>query len=635
MAALLSFDAAWASGELDPSFGTGGLVVSTLSPAADVAHAVAIQPDGKIVVGGSGFGGELLLARYTADGALDPTFGIDGVVRGGIAGVAIDIVLPPDGSIVAAVAVGDATIITRYHSDGTLDDTFFYPYGHGRVYLTLTSGIDGQGGLVRQEENGWFVAGGAFAQGPRFALERVTDTGWPDSEFGAFFGFCEASVGTDGNAELWDVARLPEHKFVAVGSALSGGHTDFAVVRFDAYGCPDPSFGSNGGIVTPIVAGADERARAVVVEPDGRIVVLGDTGGSPSAFAVVRYRPDGSLDPTFGSGGIALVSVGVSDVARDLARSADGSFVVGGQADGLFTIVRLDATGHLDQRFGTGGVLQIVEPPFASCCSELRALALEPDGGVVAAGSSTVDLPSTGLDVALARLLAERCGNGVLDAGETCDDGNADAGDCCSPRCELDPAGTACGEDGLACTRDVCDGAGACVHPVGPPAGCRSSIVPGGVKLAMRNNASDQRDRLTWAWRHGAPIALDELGDPTTTTAYVLCGSVGSSLAFELDTPPGEICYGGPSWKARRTGFRYHCSAGGSTGVTHLLVTAGPSGTPRAVMKARGLKLPLPALPIGLPLRVQLLTDGGLCLDSVFSAPARNDANRFDARSSP
>lgn len=633
-AALLSSSAVRASSALDPTFGSGGLVVSTLSPGADVVHAVAIQPDARIVVGGAAFdGSELMLARYTVDGLLDPTFGSGGVVRGGAGGeTAIDLALEPDGGIVASVAYGSGVILTRYLADGTLDDGFFHPYGHGRTYLTLTAGTEGEGGLLRQAENGWFVVGGAYANEPGFALQRVADTGWPDSGFGAFFGFCTAAIGTDGDAVLFDVAELPDGKFIAVGSAASGGHTDFALVRFDENGCPDPSFGSNGGLLTAILPGADERARSVVVQPDGRIVVLGDTGGSPSAFAVVRYRPDGSLDPTFGDAGIALVPVGTTDVARDLVRSADGSFVLGGQADGLFTLVRLDASGHVDPSFGTNGVAQIVQPPFDACCSELHALALDPAGRIVAAGSTTGSPSGTGPDVALARLVADRCGNGIVDPGEACDAGAAGAG-CCSPRCELDPPGTPCPDDGLRCTRDVCDARGACVHPVEASVACRASTVPGGARIAIVDDADDRRDRLTWRWSKGAAIASDELGDPTTATGYVLCGSVGSTLAFELDAPSGGTCAGAAPWKRRGAGFRYRCAPASDTGTTRLSLMPGPAGTPRATVEGRGPALSLPELPLAPPLRVELRGDAGLCIESEFAFPARNDARRFKARS--
>jgi uncharacterized delta-60 repeat protein len=629
-AGLLSSAAAWAAGgDLDPSFGTGGLVVSTLSPAADVGHAVAVQPDGKIVLGGEAFDGpELMLARYTPGGDLDPTFGTNGVVRAGTAGETVtDIVLQPDGKIVAAVSSAYAIFLTRYHADGTLDDTFFQPIGNGRVFLSLVTGTEGQGGLLRREADGIIVAGGRSDLHP-FALERVFASGWPDSAFGAFFGSC-TPIGAGADAELWDVAELSGDRYVAVGSGTSAGDADFAVVRFGSFGCPDPTFGSNGLVLTPIVAGADERARSVVVQPDGKMVVLGDTGGSPSAFALVRYEPDGSLDPTFGDGGIALLAVGDTDVAHDLAGSSDGGFVIGGQADGLFTIVRVDATGHPDPSFGTGGVVQIVQAPFDPCCSELRALTFQPDGRIVAVGRSVVDLPGAGLDVALARLLEDRCGNGRLDDGEECDDGNADAGDCCAPRCELEPADSACTSDGFRCTSDVCDGAGRCTHAVDVSSACRPSTVAGGARIAIENDADDRRDRLAWTWRKGTAVGLAELGDPTTTTDYVLCGSTGSTLLFELVAPPGGTCEGDPCWTASASGFRRRSVS------TRWRMTAGPSGTPRAVVKGRGAELGLPPLPLVGSLRVQLRADTGLCIDSAFPTAIRNDGRRYKARSGP
>ena len=576
----------------------------------------------------------MLLSRYTASGALDPTFGMSGVVRGGIGGeTVIDVALQPDGKIVAAVDSSYGIFITRYRADGTLDDTFFGSVGHGRTFLTLAAGTEGQGGLVRQQEDGSIVAGGALDSAHRFALQRVYETGWPDSAFGAFFGYCLAPIGLDDDAELWDVARLPDGKFIAVGSASSGGQTDFAVARFDADGCPDLTFGANGAVITSLLPGADERARAVTVQPDGKIDVLGDTGGNTSAFAVVRYLPDGSLDPTFGDAGIALVPVGLVDVARDLVTSADGTFVIGGQADGLFTIVRLGPAGDVDPTFGTHGVVQIAQAPFAPCCSELFALALQPDGRVVAAGRSVVDLPGAGFDLALARLLGGQCGNGRLEFGETCDDGNQDGGGCCSPGCLLEPPGTACDDDGFRCTSDMCDSAGACTHRIAAPPACRTSRAARGAKVAIEENADGRRNGLTWSWRKGEAIARAELGDPTTTTGYVLCAAADSTLLFELDAPPGGTCGGKPCWKTSAAAVRYRSSDVHGTGSVRLRVTAGAAGKSRALAKGKGAALSLPALPLPDAVRVQLRGDTGLCIDSVFSIPLRNDAKRYEARS--
>ncbi|MGH9286133.1 MAG: delta-60 repeat domain-containing protein, partial [Acidimicrobiales bacterium] len=188
------------------------------------------------------------------------------------------------------------------------------------------------------------------------------------------------------------MAIQPDGRIVVAGTIPGAGGTDFVVARYLPDGGLDPSFGSGGGVVTPVGPGVDE-ANAIALQPDGRIVVAGRAviSANESDFAVVRYLPDGLLDPAFGSGGKVVTDVSPSadegtagDGGRAVVVQPDGRIVVGGTSFEDFGLVRYLANGSLDTTFGTGGrVVTDLSP-----ADRLSALALRPDGRIVAGGSA-------------------------------------------------------------------------------------------------------------------------------------------------------------------------------------------------------------------------------------------------------
>jgi len=167
-------------------------------------------------------------------------------------------------------------------------------------------------------------------------------------------------------------------------------------VRYNANGSLDTSFGTGGIVTTPI--GNSNDASALGIQSDGKIVVAGgSSNGSNYDFALVRYNTNGSLDTSFGTGGIVNTPVGSSnDYARTLGIQSDGKIVAAGDSSNGskndFALVRYNANGSLDTSFGTGG---IVTTPVGSS-GGAYALAIQSDGKIVAAGSSngsTYDLP--------------------------------------------------------------------------------------------------------------------------------------------------------------------------------------------------------------------------------------------------
>jgi uncharacterized delta-60 repeat protein len=377
-AVLVAFavPAAAVPGQLDPSFGVGGTVVTQFPSSYSGVHAVAVQADGRIVAAGfahtnDSIVSDFALTRYDASGALDPTFGTGGIVRtdfGGRFDEALAVAAQPDGRVVVAGSSSDATgsdmAVARYNSDGTLDLSF-----------------DGDG----------------------MAL---------------------VDFGSEASARA--VALQPDGKVVLAGSVaqpVGGGCcvTDFALARLTSAGALDSSFDGDGRVVTDFLPGADnghDAAQAVLVQADGRIVAAGSgvAGGTSVEFAVARYLADGSLDATFSGDGLVTTDfVGYFDEIRDLAVDAGGRLVAGGQscefpgnADEVcdFGLVRYTSSGILDRRFGRQG--RIRTDLGGDVGEGIRGVVVQTDGRIVATGDTS---GPGGPDVGLTRYRA----NGSLD----------------------------------------------------------------------------------------------------------------------------------------------------------------------------------------------------------------------------
>lgn len=395
-----------APGDLDPSFGAGGKVATRFAGPGEIARAVVVQPDGKIVVAGRagvGHQRDLALVRYNTDGTLDSTFGVRGKVRtdlGGSDRVAA-LVVQPDGRIVTAGTAlpGADFALARYEANGDLDASF----GTGGIVRTdFAGGFDTANALAIQPDGKLVVAGYAVAEDHvGFALVRYNSDGTLDTAFGS--GGKVFSSFSRWPSEVEGVALLPEGKILAAGfsSTASTFGGAFALARYNSNGALDPSFG-NGGKVTTDFASDNTFAYALAMQADGKAVVAGRTGvGSDTDFALARYNDDGTLDETFGKNG---------RVTTDLARHRDIAFAAVAQIDGRvvvagrsgagatpdFALVRYTASGSLDASFGSDGK---VTTDFDGQLDVGYACALQPDGRIVVVGR-TGPKPRTALAVA-------------------------------------------------------------------------------------------------------------------------------------------------------------------------------------------------------------------------------------------
>ena len=373
-----------------------------MSPRHAIALAFAILLVSAPVVWAhdSGFG----LARYTADGALDQSFGTGGLVVTRSAQrsfVANAVALQSDGRILVAGMVSDLAsaslqlAVARYNPDGSADD------GFGSAGMAATPvGAAGAGAstLALRPDGRILVAGTAFAHGTTsdtFALACFTPAGKLDLSFGND-GLVETQVGASG-AAVQALALQPDGRILVAGTAFSNGPTDddFALVRYTADGRLDTGFGSGGIVTTDFGSGeaggrpALDRAGGVAIESDGKIVVGGSTRGDHQAFAVARYNIDGSLDSSFGVGGKAQIPAEAPQVYAVIVQSS-GDLVLAGTAGSLsggtapFAMARFLVDGRADLAFGSDG---LVTTSFEGSRSGARAATTQADGKLLIGGA--------------------------------------------------------------------------------------------------------------------------------------------------------------------------------------------------------------------------------------------------------
>lgn len=208
--------------------------------------------------------------------------------------------------------------------------------------------------------------------------------GAPDPGFGSSGMVRTDLYGNDGRSLHTPHALVlqSDGRLVAVGDSAPDG---VRALRYDSQGILDPSFGVDGVATADIRVDGTEYAAAAIVQPDGKVVAAGTAySPGPLQYALVRFQGDGTLDPSFGAGGIATVSFpNDGGLIFALARQPDGKLVAAGSPG--YTVARFQSDGTLDASFGSGGVAQTSVLP-TRCCNEARAIALQPDGKIVVAG---------------------------------------------------------------------------------------------------------------------------------------------------------------------------------------------------------------------------------------------------------
>ena len=362
------------AGDLDPTFGTGGLVTTDFAgSAADRPRQIALQDDGKLleVAWHSGFGvGEpqLAVSRFNADGTLDTSFGdaglrvVDFPGRGEFFG---SIALAPSGKI----AVGTWT---------------FFP-------TTDILGADSDASVALLNPDGSFDTG-------------FDGDGMRVFDFGQAAGGASAPKTTD---IVFDIAVQPDGKIVTAGAITLSNQGRVALARLNVDGSLETSFGTGGVVTTPFANYSGASANAVTVDDQGRIVAAG-TAGIPGSngrvtdfdFFVARYTPNGALDTSFDGDGFAVTPFSTSsETVNGVATAPGGKIVVAGGtfggASGDIAVARYNDDGSPDAGFSgdgkaTVGLTAVNTSGQPVATNESAAgLAVQSDGAILLSGRNS------------------------------------------------------------------------------------------------------------------------------------------------------------------------------------------------------------------------------------------------------
>ena len=362
-----------AGGDLDPSFNPGGVGASS------GVNAIAVQPNGKIIIAGafSSYNGDSAasnnIARLNADGTLDATFNNGGA---GTDGAVIAVAVQPDGKVLIGGffntyngSTASGANITRLNPNGTRDTTFNYQ-GSGANNILYSIALQPDGKIIIAGEFTDYNGDAAASD----YVTRLNTNGTLDTTFNP--------GGAGPNGAVRAVAVRPDGKIVIGGEFTSyNGNAALSdcVARLNADGTRDASFNPGG-------LGADNGVRALALQPDGRVVIGGHFttyNGDPSASdRVARINANGTLDTTFNYGG-----AGADLTVYAVAAQVDGKVVIGGDFTSYNDdsavadhIVRLGKDGTLDPTFNPGG---------AGTNGVVHAAAVQADGRVVIGGDFT------------------------------------------------------------------------------------------------------------------------------------------------------------------------------------------------------------------------------------------------------
>lgn len=338
------------SGAADSSFGTGGrVVVPVAGSTSSLGNAVAVDSSGRIVVAGKAIVGgvdEIVVARLNSNGTLDTSFNGSGVALTpiGTGAGAQALVIQPDGKIVAGGSarlgdLGDFAVV-RYNTGGSLDTSFD---ADGIVTTNLVN-FDQVSALALRTNgatvDGIIAAGTANvgALDSQFATAVYTLGGALDTSFGGTGSVVDDAGGVAQADEASDVA-FANSKIVVVGT-LGTGTGKLELVRYNLNGTRDTGFGT-GGVVTTNPAPLSPLLPSVAVQADGKVLVgttLKDAGSSAAGFALYRYGANGAADLGFGSDGAVITATSKLGLSGgDIALMPGGGIAQGGTVNDTTT----------------------------------------------------------------------------------------------------------------------------------------------------------------------------------------------------------------------------------------------------------------------------------------------------------
>ncbi len=371
---LFSIVKAASPGDLDTTFSGDGVTYTDFSVTNDMAFGVAVQSDGKVVSVGeseNNFG----VVRYNGDGSLDVSFSGDGIAVTAVSANrdrAQAVAIEPDGQIVVVgfrengAGLPVAFVAVRYNADGSLDTNF----GSGGIFSHNLGGTEAEATAVAIQNDGKIIIAGTVDKD--FAVARLdANTGALDTSFNSV-GYNTTDINGAGNAdEAHGVVIQATGSIVLGGTAedIAGNHQDFALARYTSSGSLDTTTFGAGGVATVDVSlnptlNINDLAYGLGEQSDGSLVLAGivETGHVTNAvdIGLARFSADGVLDTAFGSGGTVITANAGDDWVNGIAVQPTDKIVVAGfRVDPTthedFQLVRYNADGSLDTAFGASG----------------------------------------------------------------------------------------------------------------------------------------------------------------------------------------------------------------------------------------------------------------------------------------
>lgn len=416
MAVIVS---AQTAGALDPSFGNNGKLLVNVNN-LDVFHDVAIQEDQKIVTVGMSFDAAYVSTahahRYLADGTPDPTFGTNGVFTFSLNFEAniYGCYIKPDGKILLAGETTDyqdyRLLLIQLNPDGTIDHLF----GDNGIVVEHVSIYEDHGwGLAVQEDGAILVCGtgtvdyaGEYRNAPM--IVKFSADGELDTSFGTN-GVATIPVNSIENT-LRSITVQPDGKILAAGHFANDLFFFITlVVRFMPDGTLDPTFADNGMFKHPF-GQADSQAFDIVVTEDDKILVTGVSVAPTYDYSMMLFKLDaqGVLEPDFGTDGVVITdNTGTYDVGYGLRIQADDKIVVAGTTGNAPP----EDNSMAVWRFNSNGAIDasfgtngMTAINMGNAADEAMGIALQEDEKIVIAGKSRND---ANFDFAIVRLLGD------------------------------------------------------------------------------------------------------------------------------------------------------------------------------------------------------------------------------------
>lgn len=340
------------NGGIDTTFGTNGMTATSIGIQSQVL-AMALQSDGGIVAAGfavSNNVNQVVVIRYMTDGSLDTSFNLTGIVTTAVGNAAIATAVQIDRNdniVVAGVTIQSGVpqfLVLRYSADGSLDPSF----GINGVVTTQIGPRSKALGLAIQAD-GQIVVCGYSADGISDELFTLVRYNWADGSLDNSFGtngMVTTIIGTRSHATSLAIQ--------SDGMIVVGGFADdnIALARYTSTGTLDSTFNSTGIINSSI--GSSAQINGIMLDTNSNILF---TGFSDDQLLMGRFTSMGALDTSFGTGGVVMLAIGNSNAGNAIGLLSSGSSIIAGFEDNNFIVLCYTSSGLADLSWANGSAV--------------------------------------------------------------------------------------------------------------------------------------------------------------------------------------------------------------------------------------------------------------------------------------